>query len=431
MSTPEVVLDTMVRISGSLHQGSERISREFTFWAAYILSRQKGMSPMEAVDNAQNITEEALYRYLPDESPPFLNQPIARLAFQFKKYSLYTAFYYYMNFKEMIGSLPSDVRKGAAYAFFGSMMMGVLGAGVTNAFGISTMMWMFGVLQAAINNLYEDDPEAVDISQLNIVRWFNNVYLVDQFGDAKIPGTDVKIADALANGLLDAFTGINLSSGISEGGLWFRDLPNEFDMNALVDFMTFNNIAPFAGLVNQMTAQAFREWSEGDTLKAAERWIPMKMLRSPAVAYRYSTEGVLDKDLDPIREAEEFTAGQLVMQGLGFKTSGLAEIQDLNAFLKKEERKIEDRKQAIVNAWVKAMRRGDEELIENASRRVYEFNLMYPREGWEITPDTLDDAFEGKLDKIKLRGRELTEENIAEEQLREKALQKILDEAKE
>jgi len=431
MSTPEVVLDTMVRVSGSLHQGSERIAREITFLTAYKLSRQKGMSPMEAVDNAQNITEEALYRYLPDESPPFLNQPIARLAFQFKKYSLYTTFYYYMNFKEMTGSLPSDVRKGAAYAFFGSMMMGALGAGVAGAFGVSTMMWMFGVLQAAINNLYEDDPEAVDISQLNIVRWFNNVWLPETFGDAKIPGTDVRIADALANGLLDAFTGINLSSGISEGGLWFRDLPNEFDMNALADFMTFNNIAPFAGLVNQMTAQAYREWSEGDTLKAMERWIPMKMLRSPAVAYRYSTEGVLDKDLDPIREAEEFTAGQLVMQGLGFKTSGLAEIQDLNAFLKKEERKIEDRKQAIVNAWVKAMRRGDEELIENASRRVYEFNLMYPREGWEITPDTLDDAFEGKLDKIKLRGRELTEENIAEEQLREKALQKILDEAKE
>jgi hypothetical protein len=175
--------------------------------------------------------------------------------------------------------------------------------------------------------------------------------------------------------------------------LWFKDVPGV--SNADSAFMDFIDSVGFPILsVPTNIASGFKDISEGDTLKGWEKLNPSALTRSPAVAYRYSQEGVLTNKLDSVKYADEFTDMQLLMQGLGFKTSGLAETLNANNVIQREKAAINKTRQDILNRYFKAEKRGNGELLDKVDKQIVKFNSMYPGEDLAITEDVLDDYIE-------------------------------------
>ena len=411
LSLSERILDTTVRVSGALHQGSERAIREILFWSAYNLARKQGLPMPKAVQRAHDIVEEALYRYNPDEMPPWVNKATPRLLFQFKKYPALTTNYYVVNMLEATGAMPSDVRGGAVKAILGSYMMAILGAGLAGAFGVSTMIYLFGVVDGAWDK-YADERLKKSLKNMSPLRWFKTDYLPNQFGDVKIPGTDKTLADFLADGALDTLSGSKISSGISEGSLWFDEPPTALDVDAWMSYVgqlvDLNMIAPSAGVANKIVS-GFADWSRGDTRKAIEKWTPIKLLRNLLVAERLKEEGLKDRDFDSIMKSSEFTEGQLFMQQLGFKPQAAAELEEVNYFLATNEKQITQQRNGLVDRWVQNAKRNDFESLAKANKAIRDFNRMYPYDQLTIDGEQLVDALDNKLEKSlgKVRGRQV------------------------
>jgi hypothetical protein len=416
-----------VRVTGALFQGSERMTREVAYLSAFQLARKK-MSFEDAVNQAIDVVNESLFDYSTWNAPRVLRSPGARLITQFKKFSLYTTAYYARNAYQMIKPLQGESRRGAMYAFFGSMLTTGLLAGVTKAFGVSAMMSLWGMMQGLYNRLLDDEPEEDPLKELNIVRWYNNIYLPEWCGDVKFAG--MPLSDILSSGILTAATGYDLSSGISLDNLWFKDIPSagHWD-NAIMDLA--EQSGPFMSIASTMLSSA-KDFAEGDNKKGFEKLIPAAMLRAPAVAYRYATEGALTKNLDELKAAEEFTAAQLFMQGLGFKTAGLSEVTDTNYFVSQATRDIEALRSDLIRRRLKAEDRDDDKLLDKIDEEMDRFESMYPHPDLQITDEDLEQARKSREKRA-----EKTERGLAVEEkfsdydvLRDKAIEKIEAEAK-
>jgi hypothetical protein len=411
LSLSERILDTTVRVSGALHQGSERAIREILFWSAYNLARKQGAPMPKAVQRAHDIVEEALYRYNPDEMPPWVNKSGPKFFFQFNKYPALTTNYYVINMLEATGAMPSDVRGGAVKAILGSYMMAILGAGLAGGFGISTMIYLYGVIDGAWDK-YADGQLKKSLKNMSPLRWFKTDYLPSQFGDVKIPGTDKTLADFLADGALDTLSGSKISSGISEGSLWFDEPPTALDVDAWMSYVgqlvDLNKIAPFSGVATKIVS-GFADWSRGDTRKAIEKWTPIKLLRNIMASDRLQEEGLKDRDFDSIMKSSEFTEGQLFMYSLGFKPQAAAELEEVNYFLATNEKQITQQRNGLVDRWVQNAKRNDFESLAKANKAIRDFNRTYPYDQLTIDGEQLVEALDNKLEKSlgKVRGRQV------------------------
>jgi hypothetical protein len=290
-------------------------------------------------------------------------------------------------------------------------MMAILGGGIGGAFGIGLMIYLFGVVDGAWDK-YADEKLKKSFKGMSPLRWFKNEYLVEQFGGAKIPGTDKTLADLLADGLLDTLSGSKISSGISEGSLWFDEPPTSIDVDAWMNYAgklsNINMFGPFFGVAEKFIS-GVADWSRGDTRKAIEKWTPVKQIRNIEVAERLRVEGYKDRDFDSVMRASEFTEGQLYMQALGFKPQAMAELEDINYFLAVNEKKITQQRTGLIERWVQNAKRNDFTAVTQANKAITNFNRTYPYDKLIIEPDQLIDALDNKLEKSlgKVRGRQV------------------------
>jgi hypothetical protein len=437
ITTAERIGEAIIRTSGALHQGSERAAREMLFWSAYLLSRKQGLPMLKAIDKAQNIVEEALFRYAPDEMPPWANKPFPKLMFQFQKFAALNTNFYVVNTLEATGAMPSDVQAGAAKALLGAYMMAILATGIGGAFGVSMMIYLFGVVDGAWEK-YANKNLKQSLMNMSPLRWFKEQYLVEKFGAIKLPGTDKTLADGLADGFLDTYTGIKLSSGVSEGSLWFGEPPTALDVQVWLEYLSRGAqdamLAPSLSTLSQEIS-GLASWvgNEGAWSQEVEKAIPLKFLRNIAVSKRLETEGYKDRDYDTIIDANEFTKGQLFAQAyLGFRPQAMADIQEANYFIAKNEKMIYNKRNALIDSWVISAKKNDFDALVRTNKKIDEFNQMFPyHEKLLVMPDKLVDALDANLEKAlgKERGRQVLDKPEFDwiESFRDSAKLKIIE----
>ena len=419
--------ESFIRFTGMPFQGTERIVREVTFLSAVRLGLRQGLAFEAAIDKAVEVTDEALFNYDPENMPRVMRRPTVRVLATLKRFSYFTAIYHLRNAAQMIKPLKGESRRGAAYALFGSMgMTGLVGAGIYQAFGVSTVVGLYGMLQGLWNMINGDEPDDEDglLKDLNFQRWFNTVYLPDNYGDVEVAG--VKLSDVLASGLLTATTGFDFTSGLSQSNLWFKDTPGASGSDNA--FMSFVESIGFPILsVPANVVSGLKDINEGDTLKGWEKLNPTALTRNPAVAYRYSQEGVLTGLLDTVKYADEFTAMQLFMQGLGYKSAGLAETMNANFIIKREMAKVENVKQDLLKRYYKAEKRGDDALLDKVDDQIDKFNAMYPAKEMVITGRSIGEYIRSQEKALAKAERGLTIEKKFQEfdPLRDVGLEKL------
>jgi hypothetical protein len=315
--------------------------------------------------------------------------------------------------------------------------MALLATGVGGAFCFSMMIYLFGVLDGAWER-YANKNLKHSLMNMSPLRWFKEQYLVEKFGAIKLPGTDKTLADGLADGFLDTYTGIKLSSGVSEGSLWFGEPPTALDVQVWLEYLSRGAqdamLAPSLSTLSQEIS-GLASWvgNEGAWSQEVEKAIPLKFLRNIAVSKRLETEGYKDRDYDTIIDANEFTKGQLFAQAyLGFRPQAMADIQEANYFIAKNEKMIYNKRNELIDSWVVSAKKNDFDALVRTNKKIDEFNQMFPyHEKLLVMPDKLVDALDANLEKAlgKERGRQVLDKPEFDwiESFRDSAKLKIIE----
>ena len=306
---------------------AERMLREVTFMTSYRLNRDEGMSHEAALNAAKAESHEALGNYHASERPRGLfatktgevrldaSSPIGRAILQFKMFPAFVTTYFIRNAYNMFKGLTPQERKEARVQFLGTLGMSTALAGYVGVPGISMAM---GVIQVALNAT-KDDDEDDPLEGRDFEFWFRNIWLPQTFGNVKIGG--YTLDEFLDKGLVATLTGYDITNSMSMNNMWFPEVKEQATAQAEMMDYILSLGGPGVSLVKQ-TGRAVDYFNQGKILQGMEQLAPA-LFRDPLKAYRYFQEGAQTTTGASIKDAEEFTIGQILAQGAGFATEGL------------------------------------------------------------------------------------------------------------
>ena len=314
----------------ALFHHAERMIREVTFMTSYRLNRDKGLTHEAALSAAAAESHEALGNYHASERPRGLgankagevmlsaDSPVGRSVLQFKMFPAFVTTYFIRNAYNMFKGLTPEERKQAKVQFLGTLGMSYALAGYVGIPGISMAM---GIIQGALKALSkmsgddEDDP----LEGRDFEFWFRNIWLPQTFGNVKIGG--YTLDEFLDKGLIAGLTGYDITTSMSMNNMWFPEVKDQATAQAEMTDYLLSLGGPGVSLVKQ-TGRAIDYFNQGKILQGMEQLAPA-LFRAPLTAYRYSKEGAQTTTGASIKDAEEFTIGQILAQGAGFATEGL------------------------------------------------------------------------------------------------------------
>ena len=378
-------------MGGAFHH-AERISREIMFMSsfelAYADAKQKGMDDKAAFDaatkRALKLTYDALFNYTQYNKPPPMKTAGGRLAFQFLTYPLQMTSYLVRNFYGMLPFLNKEEKKEAAIKFFGTLGMTGLFAGVTGFPLYSFIMGMTDGIRELMRDEededYDEDDEGNPLGRRSTDLWFRNWFIPNYFGPdsslANFFNLTEEQAATLSRGVemgpISAYTDLNVGTSTSLDGLWFRsDSPAETSREAFINF-AFSFTGPI-GSVGANFAGAYDDWNKGQVSRAFEKLSPA-WLKGGLTAMRLKEEGATTTKGDELMNPEFYTTGKLLAQTLGFGSTEVAQVQKANFMAKKIVTQINREKQNILNRLDVAVRKDDDDEIDEILEEIDKFN---------------------------------------------------------
>jgi hypothetical protein len=353
---------------GWLFQNSERMNREITLIAAYDLARNK-MSPAEARAFAISTTVDAHSHALPEAGPQLFQNNFGKVAFTFKRFAqaqiALMAKLFYNTFKGETKQVRDLALKqmlgiyGTTYAFAGVQGMPLYGAASLLA---STVQAMFG-----------DDEEPLD------------------------PDEQVKLAvgDMHFKGPINQLLGLDIASRTGFNGMvWREDERRLAEVGGGTYFMEhFFGPAYSTLFINPL--RALELFNQGHTDRALETLSP-SFVRNPLKAYRFATEGALNRKGAKI--VEDVDGLQVFNQILGFTDAELSEAYARAGVMKKVEQHMLTRRQSLLDAFYLANTNGDDDMKGKITENIASFNKAFPSK--PITGATLVQSHKTRINNL-------------------------------
>lgn len=370
---------TGTNIMGALFHNVERMNREVMFMTSFRLSldelnarRVKGAAAVEAaIEQAVDDTYSALGNFVEGNRPRVMRSSVGKIALQFKVFPTFLTTYMVRNFYRMLPLLNKEGKKEAATQFFGTLGLSSLLAGYIGIPGITAAM---GAAQA-LKNLFADDDEEDPLEKKDLEMWMRAVWIPNMFGEAKIGGK--KVGEILDAGVLNSISGYDLTSSLSMNNIWFPELKESATYQAEMQDYMLSLAGPGMGLLTKQIPGAMDDFRAGKFYRGTEKLMP-NLIRQPMMAYRYSQEGVLDSAGRVVKDKDEFTKGQLLMQALGFRTEGLADVQTANFKANAIRRQVMNEKNRLISRLDLEAAQGSDEAMDKALDEVLKFNSRYP-----------------------------------------------------
>jgi hypothetical protein len=385
-------------LTGLFHH-SERMIREVSFMSAYDLNRKK-MGHEAALLRAEKEVHEALNNYHRGNRPRGIGQdaagkvrfdanaPLGRAGLQFKMFPAFVTTYFIRNAWRMTKDMDPQARKEARVQFLGSLAMSMTIAGVMGVPGFSFAM---GIIQGLLDLFRgEDDEDPLDERDLEL--WFRNKWLPQTFGGIKIG--DHSLADLLDRGVVASLTGYDITSSLSMNNMWFPDVKESATAQAQMQDYLMSLAGPGASLAFKQVPTAIDFFHKGEILRGMEQLMPA-LIRAPMTAARYAREGAQTSSGAVIKEADEFTMGQLMAQSLGFATEGLQAKREEIFKVQGQIIKVKQEKAATVTRLEKELVSGSDSDVETAFEKVFAYN----NKNWfdPITKDTVTEAMKRRM----------------------------------
>ena len=414
-------------LMGGLFMNMERISREIMAHSSYELAFDKavaegldsspgGAAHQRALDEAIELTRGAMFDFTRENKPPVMNNPILRPSFQFMTYPMQMTGYMWDNFKGMLPMLDNNAKKEAAIQFFGTMGMTFLFAGATGFPMYSMMMGLLEGLRELARDeddpWYDEDDDENPLGKRSLDRWFREWYIPHYFGVgspiAKILGLSDESAQTLARavemGPISAITDMHWGSSVSLDGMFLRDEIMADGAKNWVQAFMFNKMTGALGSMTGTIASGFEDINNGMVDRGLEKIMPA-FVRGGAVALRLDKEGAQTRSYDTVMEREFYTTGKLLAQGLGFKSTTVAEIERANFLAKGMQAKIARDHTKMLNKINLAVARYDTNQNETNLKRVVEVfdevEAYNNKEGSvaELTNDAIRTSINSRFEK--------------------------------
>jgi len=380
-------------MTGLFHH-AERMVREVTFMTSYRLYRddinpdtKKKYTHEEALRAAEAETREALGNYHASNRPRGLianaerqvlinaHKPTGRAILQFKMFPAFVTTFFMRNAYRMFAGLDAKDRAKAMTQFVGTLTMSTALAGYVGIPGATMAM---GAIQGAMNvyrDLFGDEDEDDPLEKRNLELWFRNVWLPQTFGNVKIG--DATLDEVLDRGLISTMTGYDISSSLSMNNMWFPEVKESATAAAEMQEYLMSLLGPGASLYFKQIPQAIDYFNKGEVMRGVEQLAPA-FARGAFTAARYGKEGALTSTGSAIKEAKEFTEGQLWAQSMGFATTGLVAQREAIFKLQGEILKVRQERTKLLDRLDLEINKGDDEDVEKVLEKIQKFNSRNP-----------------------------------------------------
>ena len=374
----------------SLFHHSERMIREVTFMTSYDLySNQinketgKKYTHEEALRAAEAETHEALGNYHASNRPRGLlanaerevvidaQKPIGRTILQFKMFPAFVTTFFIRNAYRSLAGLDAQDRAKAMTQLVGTLSMSTALAGYVGIPGATMAM---GAIQGMMNAMRDDDEDD-PLEGRNLEFWFRNIWLPQTFGNITIG--DHTLDEILDRGLIATMTGYDISGSLSMNNMWVPDVKEQATSAAAIQEYVMSLAGPSASILFKQIPTAIDFFNKGEILRGIEQLAPA-FARGSFTAYRYGKEGATTTSGAVIKEAEEFTQGQLLAQSMGFATEGLVARREAIFHLQGEILKVKRERTKLLDRLERELDKGSDEDIEKAFDNVFTFNSRNP-----------------------------------------------------
>jgi hypothetical protein len=353
-------------ITGFIFHHGERANRQVAMIMAYDLALQKklkdkGLKPNQweqlgetelndiALD-ALNVTEMTNGGIAAAAAPRIARDGIGKVAFLFKRYG--SAMYFMLY--DLIDTSFTGNEKDRKIAR--AQLRGVFGGAALVA-GVQGLPF-FGVVAMISNMFKEDDEEDFETS----VRKY--------------------IGEGPYGGVVNYLFGVDVASRMGLSNLIFRDRMIEKDQS--VFFTAAEQLGgPVLGSLMQIERGA-ELWGEGQMLRGIEAAMPAA-IRNGFKSVRFANEGARTLRGDPI--VEDFHAGHIAAQFMGFAPAEYTLKLQKNAVKKKIERAVLEERSKLLSKYYTGMRNNNVSAVQRIMEDMADFNSRHSY--FPITPDTI------------------------------------------
>lgn len=334
------------------HHG-EKFNRQASLLAAYRLARGAGKNHAQAYESAVDEVYASHFDYASSNRPRVMQGNVAKVVLLFKSYAQNMVYTLTRN-----AALAAKGDKVALKTLSGLLLSHAMAAGVLG-------LPIVGTLLSAATMIGGDDDEPWDAK----VALRN--YIADLIGQ--------KPAEVLMHGLSRA-TPFDISGRVGLDKLILPDVQEGLEGARLAESWMTAALGPVAG-IGLGAAKGAAKIAEGDYLRGLEDMLPVSV-RNPIKALRLNSEGVKDRTGIPI--LDDTSAIEEIGQLIGFSPSRSREAMEGKSAVYRAERKLTDRRQALVEQWAQARMAGDAEGEAEVRELVSRFNEKNP--GRRISP---------------------------------------------
>lgn len=359
------VRDKVVGALAFLFHQAERFNREVTALAAYRLAREAGMDHAAAVDKAAELTWLTHFDYGSGNRPRLLQSDVARVVFLFKNFQINMLYRLFRDTQQAFQGASPQAKREARAQLAGTMgmfalMAGTLGVPLMNLVIIPLYGLVFG----------DDDEKSA----------------VEEFRGDVIATLGPQLGGMVLDGVPGYVTGTSLTRRIGMGDLWFQ---TDDRVQTARDWWS-DTVTEIGGPLLGMVHNVYRGYNVIRDDKGVARGIETMMptaARNLMRAWRYQQEGALSMRGDPIMA--EVSVQDSLKQALGFTPARIAEQYKLNTQKKNMERRINDRRKRLLDAFARAIETDDEAGRDAVLEDIKAFNSVPIHAARAITARTI------------------------------------------
>ena len=350
--------DKVMRITGVFFHNAEVANREVTALAAYRLARDSGKNHDAAMEIARKTVFDSHFDYSGANRPRVMKNNWMKVFTIFKQYSQNMTYLLASNAATMLTlSKTPKADRIAAFKALAGILFGH--ATMAGTLGLPLMSFIGPALAAAFG---DEDDEFRDWETM-----YRN-WLADLFGKEG--------GHAIAKGVVNGFMGRDLHSRISLNDIWIRS-PN-YEMSAREESMHYmmQALGPAVGAgINFVLG--VDQVAQGQTLKGIEKMMP-KFIRDGIRTYRYSTEGATVGREGYQAMIEDFSAGEVIWQGLGISPARLSEAYGARSSVMNMEKRIKQARGDLMRDYYRASRESDYDAMRRIMGEIQQFNQANP-----------------------------------------------------
>ena len=350
-------LQKPMKIASFMFHQAEKYNRQVTYLASYRLGVEQGLTSEQAMEQAIKITYDGHFDYASSNRPRFMQGNWQKVLFLFKQYSQNMVYILTRQTYQAFKGETQQERIEARKVLVGILGLHALVAGVLGLPSAITVPFL-----AAFSALGgDDDDELTD----NATEFRNAL--------ANLIGDD--LAEVIAKGAPRAI-GVDLSSRVGLDSLILPRLQDGLEGQRLGENVLAGLVGPVAGIGISM-AKGYDQIKDGQTLQGIENMIP-KALRDPLKAYRYATQGNVDKSGIEIVERENVGVSDIAQQAIGFRSGKFAQAQETKSAIFQADKQLTAIRSDLVRQYALAKRNGDDEQMDKIWEEIKRFNVKYP-----------------------------------------------------